>query len=86
MEGERFSSVSEQISETVRYLGTAGGKDAKGRFTQYLSTKLDVRIVLPCYFYSKEMMHLVWLKNPLQIFPVLGRADVQLERKHRLEP
>ena len=59
MEGERFSSVSEQISETVRYLGTAGGKDAKGRFTQYLSTKLDVRIVLPCYFYSKEMMHLV---------------------------
>lgn len=34
-------------------------KDAKGRFTKYLSTKLDVRIVLPCYFYSKEMMHLV---------------------------
>ena len=49
MEGERFSSLQSK----------SPWKDAKGRFTKYLSTKLDVRIVLPCYFYSKELMHVV---------------------------
>lgn len=77
-------------------------KDAKGRFTKCLSTKLDVRIVLPCYFYSKEMMHLVWLKKSPSDFPgfrprrratgkkapvrVLGEAQIKIPMAKSMGP
>ena len=64
-----MSDVAWRVNGSHPFQSKSPWKDAKGRFTKFLSTKLDVRIVLPCYFYSKEMMHLVWLKKSPSDFP-----------------
>ena len=102
-----ISSMSDVCMEGERngchpFQSKSPWKDAKGRFTKCLSTKLDVRIVLPCYFYSKEMMHLVWLKKSPSDFPgfrprrratgkkapvrVLGEAQIKIPMAKSMGP